>query len=191
METDGGGWTHAVNYERGKRLFNAWNQPISTSTAWDPSTMFGLPFMWFSSDPVGEDLEYIFRVDDVQLGSVYRGVNREAWNYEALVALYDYSGFEYRAVDAADWISCASRLGRDQDHWNWAIASRYTNGCANYSHRPNDNPPNPANGFLLEGNQAQPDSGYAVSGLNAYRFHWNWTTIQVYVRQAVLANPGN
>lgn len=185
MVIDGGGWTHAVNYERGKRLFNAWNQPISTSTAWNSTTMFGLPFEWFSNDAqAGEDLEYMIWVDDTQRGSVYRGVHKEAWNYEALVMNYDFNGFEYRAVGAADWVSCNVSLGRDQVHWNWAIAKMgpVNTNCANYSHRPNEN--NPANGFLLEGNDSGPDSGYAISGLNHYRFSVWWDHVQVYVRRS-------
>ena len=185
MRLDGGGWVHAANYRRGELLWYAWREPISTDTADDSATMFGLPFEWFSRTQTGEDLEVMIVVDQLQKGPIYRGIHKEAWNSRGLERVFDNDGFEYRIIDQDEWVACAQPLGRDNRHWNWAFArmGQVTNNCANYSYQPHRNIY--GYGFVLQGNDTivGQDSGYFLAGLGTYEVLFGFTWLRVYIRR--------
>ncbi|MDE0882552.1 MAG: DUF4215 domain-containing protein [Myxococcota bacterium] len=177
MNTRGGGWTQVVNIYHDTDTWNAWNFYGLMANSSDPEARFGVPMELFTdAEGNGEGLEIMFFVNGNQTGPIYRGVNKDAWDSSLGAGYFDTNGF-YSATQEA-WSGCDMHLGRDNDQWNWSIASRTTSAnCANYS---NDFWPRP--GFLLEGSDANPEQAYAISGLNGiYTPAFGW--LRIYVRR--------
>ncbi len=174
MSTDGGGWTHVANFRRGGILWDAWSVEDDANAS-SLNAVFNVPMVWFSADTVGEDLEIMVKVDGIQRGSLYRHVNKSAWNSIARPGLADANGFQYKAVGAEAWITCNATLGRDNIWWNWSIGvqGQPDHHCAGYER---------GNGFLIQGNDQSPDLGLYLDGLNRYQFSANWNWISLFVR---------
>jgi cysteine-rich repeat protein len=177
MNTRGGGWTQVVNIYHDTDTWNAWNFYGMMANSSDPEARFGVPMELFTDAGLnGEDLEIMFFVDDIQTGPIYRGVNKDAWDSSLGMGNFDENGFDSATQEV--WSGCDMYLGRDNDRWNWSIASRTTSeNCANYSM---DFSPRP--GFLLEGSDANPEQAYAISGLNGdYTTAFGW--LRIFVRR--------
>jgi cysteine-rich repeat protein len=177
MNTRGGGWTQVVNIYHDTATWNAWNFYGLMANSSDPEARFGVPMELFTDAELnGEDLEIMFFVNDFQTGPIYRGVNKDAWDSSLGMGNFDENGFDSATQEV--WSGCDMYLGRDNDRWNWSIASRTTSeNCANYSM---DFSPRP--GFLLEGSDANPEQAYAISGLNGgYRPAFGW--LRIFVRR--------
>ena len=177
MGTDGGGWTHVSNFRTRGTLWNAWTAQDAANAS-NMNAVFNVPMAWFSdqgAEGLGEDLEVMIKVDRVQRGSLYRGVNKEAWNSNGVGNVVDVNGFEYKAVGEENWRSCNVVLGRDNTWWNWSIGvqGQPSHHCAGYGL---------GNGFLVEGYEDGRDLGLYLSGLNRYRFSANWTWVSLHVR---------
>jgi len=74
METDGGGWTQVVYLENGDKVWNAFT--TSTGSIYTEQQTFWVNMEQFSYDTDGEDLEFLFYVDNVQTGRIYSDVKK-------------------------------------------------------------------------------------------------------------------
>jgi hypothetical protein len=178
METAGGGWTRVINFQNEEQTWNAWDTVFrleNSATSAHTGTM-GLALARFSYTDDGEDLEYLFAVDNRLREPIYRRVNMRAWDPARLSEPFD-QGFEYRTTDSEPgaWEVCNQPLQHAEATWNWSIAQANTGGGCNGTHW--------GNGFLLEGTSQAPESGDVLHGLNAFHGASTWYALTIYTRR--------
>ena len=183
MSEDAGGWTRVINLFQNETTWNAWDTEINRNRAWESDQIVSLPMELFSETDDGEDLEFMFQVNQQRVGPIYRGVDKRAWNPSLGMGDFD-SHFQFRIHQEA-WQDCHQPLGRDTSKWSWSIAKpgMVQANCANYSHQGDGDMT--GNGFLLEGTDNNPDQAYMLNGLNAYRATANFGWLRVYVRRTI------
>ena len=178
MTTAGGGWTRVVNLARGEPTWNAWSELVNVSeSAGDARYVTtGLGMSRFSDTADGEDLEFLFVVDREQRGDLYRGVNKRAWDPRMDASEFD-TGFEFRALDQAQWQVCNDGLQHANAEWNWSIASEPSGDC---------NGRGGGNGFLLSGDEeSNSEAGEKLWGLQSFYGAARWISMGIYTRRSV------
>ncbi len=176
MTTAGGGWTRVINIRNGAITWNAWSERVdveNSASSWQQTTT-GLGISRFSDTPDGEDLEYLFFVENRQRGSLYRGVNKGAWDPRLGSEEFDAS-FEIRSLDDTDWLICDQALNHAQDDWNWSIASDPAGSC---------NRIGGGDAFLLRGGDEHgAEAAERLYGLTEFFGASRWIAVSVYVRR--------
>ena len=176
MTIAGGGWTRVINIQNGAITWNAWSERVdveNSASSWRRTTT-GLGISRFSDTTDGEDLEYLFFVENRQRGSLYRGVNRRAWDPRFGPQEFD-SSFEYRSLDETDWVICDQALNHANDDWNWSIASDPAGSCTRLGG---------GDAFLLRGGDEHgAEAAERLYGLKSFFGAENWIAVSVYVRR--------
>ena len=172
METDGWGWTRMAYVANGDTLWNAYTTD-NTLTGSTSNTTFGMKMNQFSIDTNGEDLEYIVKVDGVQVWDVYSDVHKDVWEPDyAITSNTRLDTTIYtRVVDASTPTACTtSGVYHSWASDNWSITSGGGSGCSGY-----------AAGwwFRLYGSS---DAATSLYGLNTYDNDTSWGYVEIWVR---------
>jgi hypothetical protein len=164
MSTDWGGWNLVAWVNINSALWDAYNVDYGTYSF---SGNFWYKISRFSGDINWEDIEYMFKVENVQKWMIFKWVNKQWSNPTLWAAAFDTSIFQ-RISGTATWNTVATSLVHNDYAWNWSMAD--------ISSR------NMWNGFIIR---------WATE--NASLIHWfatrawtsAWSNFKVFVRERI------